>query len=165
MNHSSLTMMLFLEVSLVTKNRNLIKRSDEAQDRFSCSPDVKFTEIHLVLDFFRTNQLLCFTLLSVKPHHSLSTSTERMNTPHILLESHLQGLSLYMNVFFIVLDLNFCEETDKQVKGFSVCICPLNGLFSWPSFFFTFLCFFFATGLHAEVLRLISKPIPCIMSI
>lgn len=76
-----------------------------------------------------------------------------MNTPHILLESHLQGMSLYMNVFFIVLDLNFCEETDKQVKGFPVCICPLNGLFSWPSFFFTFLCFFFCNWIACRSLE------------
>lgn len=124
----------------------------------------EITEIHLVLDFFRTNQLVHFTLLSLKPHHSLSTSTERINIPHVLLESHLQGMSLYVNVFFIVLDLNFCEETNKQVKGFPVCICPLNGLNSSLGLHVCSL-FFSATGLHVEVLRLIPKPISSVMSL
>mgnify|MGYP001853240924 CR=1 FL=1 len=103
-------------------------------------------------------------MVSLKPHHSLSASPERKNTPHILLESHLQGMGLYMNVFFVVLELNFCEETDNQVKGFPMSICPLNGFTFSLGLHVSALFLTCLTGLHVEVLRLILKPIPCVKS-
>lgn len=96
MHHSSLTIVLFIEVCLINKEQKPDKKAGWSTGYIQLFYRCELIEIHLVLALFETNHLLrFFAVQSLKRCHSVSTPPEGTNILHMLtlLETHLQEMA------------------------------------------------------------------------